>query len=81
MRNRLSYTWITEDSTLDLSKIILSSREDVNKDGVINIEDIALVASAYNYQNTDNNWNADYDINNDSIIDIYDIVLVSKLHV
>ena len=54
-------------------------KEDVNKDGVIDSKDIALITSKYNYENTNINWNADYDINNDFIIDIYDLVLVSKL--
>ncbi len=53
-------------------------KKDVNKDGVIDIKDIALIASNYNYNNSNINWNADLDINNDGIIDIYDIVLVSK---
>ncbi|MDP4147243.1 MAG: DUF5050 domain-containing protein [Bacillota bacterium] len=46
--------------------------KDLNGDGVVDIMDVALAASAYNSKNTL------YDVNGDSIVDLYDLVLISK---
>lgn len=54
------------------------SREDINKDGVIDALDLALVGLSYNTTIDDNNWNSNADVNNDYIVDIFDLVLVSK---
>ena len=52
---------------------------DVNKDGKVDIEDLAKVALKYNKSPEDDvEWNPDLDINKDNIIDIFDITLVSK---
>lgn len=52
---------------------------DVNEDGVIDILDIAEIASHYNLKSGEMNWNINYDINKDGIINIYDLVSASKL--
>lgn len=54
------------------------SREDINKDCVIDALDLALVGLSYNTTIDDNNWNSNADVNNDYIVDIFDLVLVSK---
>lgn len=41
---------------------------DVNYDSVMDIMDLALIASNYNSRNTEENWNSSYDINNDSTV-------------
>lgn len=51
---------------------------DINKDGVVNILDLALIAHGYNTVNTDINWNPNIDLNNDCIVDIFDLVACSK---
>ncbi|WP_148324380.1 immune inhibitor A domain-containing protein [uncultured Clostridium sp.] len=52
--------------------------EDVDKNGVVDIEDIAKVAFKYGVDNTDDSFEEDLDINRDNIIDVFDLVLVSK---
>lgn len=51
---------------------------DVNRDGKVNVLDLASVAQRYNMKNSNNGWVSKYDINNDGIIDIFDLALCSK---
>ena len=51
--------------------------EDVNRDKIIDILDIASLSVAYNSISESVNWNIRYDINKDNIIDIFDIVKVA----
>ena len=51
---------------------------DVDKDGIVDMLDLAAVASNYNVKNTDEKWNPNFDFNKDDIVDIFDLVLVSK---
>lgn len=57
---------------------IVYDKEDVNKDGQVNVTDMSLVASKYNKKSTDIGYDANYDINKDLIIDIYDLAQVAK---
>ena len=52
--------------------------EDVNKDGFIDINDIAAIAEKYNLNKNDADYDITYDINNDNIIDLYDFIIVAK---
>jgi uncharacterized repeat protein (TIGR02543 family) len=45
---------------------------------IIDILDIALLASHYNNKTGQTNYNIMYDLNQDGIVDIYDLVLASK---
>lgn len=58
--------------------LFTASKEDANYDGAIDIEDLAILANAYNIDNSSNKWNSRYDIVEDNIIDIYDIVALSS---
>ena len=60
---------------LGTKELTLITSSDVNGDGVIDILDIAYVASAHEDRKL--YWRS-YDINNDEIIDIYDIIRVAK---
>jgi hypothetical protein len=51
---------------------------DFNKDGVIDIKDLAELARMYGTRSTGSGWNPKFDLNSDGIIDIYDLVLCSK---
>ena len=51
---------------------------DVDDNGTTDINDLALVGSAYNSRTGDSKYKNILDINKDSIVDIYDVVLVSK---
>jgi hypothetical protein len=51
---------------------------DVNGDGIVDIFDLVLVASAYGLTPISPNWNPNTDINGDSIVDIFDLVIVAS---
>jgi hypothetical protein len=51
---------------------------DVDRNGEINVLDIAEVARNYNVRSTQTNWNPAIDFNSDGIIDIFDLVVCSK---
>ncbi|MDE0424905.1 hypothetical protein F4Y59_00850 [Candidatus Poribacteria bacterium] len=51
--------------------------EDVNKDGVVNIQDLVLVAAAFG-QLRDRNATQDPDVNRDGIVNVLDLVRVSN---
>ena len=50
---------------------------DINKDGNVNIFDIAIIAVAYGSTPQNSTWNPIADINEDKIIDIFDLVFVA----
>lgn len=54
------------------------AKEDVNKDGKVDLKDLSLVASKYKAKKTDSAYSSDCDVNSDGVIDITDIVLVAK---
>jgi hypothetical protein len=52
--------------------------EDVNRDSLVDLKDVAFIAQNYKLQSGDNGWLDAYDLNKDAIIDIFDLVIVSK---
>lgn len=60
------------DSTTDL-------KYDTNNDNLINLLDLAFLASKYNSTNLNSNFYIKCDLNNDGICDIYDIVMLSSI--
>lgn len=62
-----------------VAKISVKMDEDVNRDGLINIADLALIGNYYNSKKDDSNYKPTIDVNNDGIIDIFDIVRVAQL--
>jgi hypothetical protein len=55
-----------------------ASDSDIDKDGIVSILDIAIVAKAYGANPGDPNWNPIADLNKDGVIDIVDIALVAR---
>ena len=51
----------------------LAKPEDINSDGVVNIQDLVLVASRLG-----ETWDGKEDVNNDGIVNILDLVLVAS---
>lgn len=79
-----NYWWITKAQRYYKNPVLLDSNEevlleeDINMDGIININDLSLLGTKYNLKNTDINWNNKFDINKDNIIDILDIIRIAK---
>lgn len=53
-------------------------KTDVNKDGEVDIEDLARVSLQYNKSSSDKAFKKYLDLNRDGIIDIFDLIQVSK---
>jgi len=51
---------------------------DVNIDGIVDIFDVVLAASAFDSRPGDSNWNHAADLNNDDVVDIFDIALLAN---
>lgn len=51
--------------------------EDVNKDGVVNIQDLVLVAASFG-QLRDRSAQHDFDVNRDGVVNVLDLIRVSK---
>ncbi|MDH5746417.1 MAG: M28 family peptidase [Candidatus Bathyarchaeota archaeon] len=65
--------------TDSISTIVnVTYRTDLNKDGIVDIMDIALVAKAYETKPEDPNWNEIADLDENDIIDIRDIAKAVK---
>ncbi|MDS0524678.1 dockerin type I domain-containing protein [Clostridium sp. SHJSY1] len=54
------------------------TNEDLNKDGKVDLVDLAIISSSYNVTYKDKDWKSTSDLNYDGVVDIYDIVMISK---
>ena len=52
--------------------------EDINKDGQVDITDLARMSTKYNLKSSHEDFNPELDINRDNIIDIFDLSRVAK---
>ena len=51
---------------------------DINQDGIVDIYDLILIASAYGSRPGSPEWNPYADLNQDGIIDIYDLIIIAS---
>jgi hypothetical protein len=58
--------------------IYYRARADLNKDGLVNIIDVAIVARAFGSKPEDPNWNPIADLNGDTVINIIDVATVAR---
>ncbi|MBI4331300.1 MAG: hypothetical protein HY673_08475, partial [Chloroflexi bacterium] len=49
---------------------------DVNRDGAVNLADLALLAASFNKRSGEAGFNPDADFNGDGIVDVYDLTLL-----
>lgn len=78
--NKDEYQEIASKSVVDgFLEYYNVKKDDLNKDGNIDIMDLSFMAKSYNTNKSNGNWNLAMDINNDGVIDIYDIVNFSKI--
>jgi hypothetical protein len=66
------------DNTLAGPTVGVRFWEDINRDGRIDIKDIALVANAFGTRAGDSRWNPDADLNHDGVVDIKDVGSVAR---
>lgn len=57
--------------------VVMNNDSDVNKDGVVDILDLSLVANSYNFKKGNTKFKNILDINGDDLIDLYDLSRVS----
>lgn len=67
-----------DDNTLTYSLIQISITGDLNADGRVNINDIYIVARAFQTNPGHERWNFNADLNEDGIINIQDIYVVAR---
>jgi len=68
----------TADNTFTNGWIKVVIVGDVNGDGVVDIYDLILVASAFGSNISSQTYNPNADINDDHLIDIYDLIIVAS---
>ncbi len=68
----------TEPATAELGEGVVdkSLTGDVNGDGIVNIQDVVIVAVVFGTQPGSLKWNPEVDLNPDFLIDIVDLVIV-----
>lgn len=67
----------SEDVTSDINLIRI--KEDVNRDGTVDIGDLVVVGSRYGVIKGEEDWLADADLNHDEKIDLLDILFISRV--
>lgn len=65
-------------TSIGTANITVNLRGDLNIDGMVNIEDIFIVASAYGSTPDSERWSYKADVNHDEIIDIKDLYIVAR---
>lgn len=56
---------------------IVTSKGDLNSDGVINMADVILLASAFNVVRGDLKYASNYDLNDDGVINMADVIVIA----
>lgn len=82
--HQLGYVVIEENIRIEsgnamvLNDTLQRIKEDVNRDGVISLEDLVAIASRYELTASNEDWLEDADLNKDGRIDLLDILFVSR---
>jgi hypothetical protein len=71
----VTYKGLEETTTLSLT---VTFRTNLNRDGKVDILDIAIVSKAYGSRPGDPNWNELADLDNNNLVNIIDIAMVAK---
>ncbi len=67
----------TSTSILNSTGPIVTTKGDLNNDGVINMADVILLASAFNAVRGDLKYASAYDLNDDGVINMTDVIVVA----
>ena len=65
------------DNTLRQGSVMILLPGDLDRDGRLNINDAAMMGSAYLAKPGDSNWNPDADLNRDGVINIFDFAIMA----
>jgi predicted GH43/DUF377 family glycosyl hydrolase len=68
---------VTESTTQSIN-LRIAFNPDINKDGTVNIQDIAIVAKAFGSRLGDLNWNPVADLNKDGVVNKLDLTMVAE---
>lgn len=61
-----------------VNKKMLSIKEDIDTNGIIDILDLSLVSCKYNTNKWDETYDESSDLNSDGIVDIFDLISIAK---
>jgi len=67
-----------ETSSLSIFTLVIPILGDINNDGIVDIYDAIMLASAFGSKPESPNWNFRADINTDGSIDIYDAIILAS---
>lgn len=70
------YYFYTSQS-IPVGLVILPS-SDLNQDGIVDVNDLKIVATAFGSQLGTPNWNPIADLNRDNIVDVFDVFIVAE---
>jgi endo-1,4-beta-xylanase len=69
--------WFTFGGVDVPSNPVVTIKGDINNDGVINISDVILLASAFNAVRGDLKYASAYDLNDDGVINMADVIVIA----
>lgn len=69
---------IAQGSKESLDIALTRIKEDVNRDGVIDLEDLVEVGNLFKLSHGDSEFNSDADVNNDNVIDLLDLINITR---
>lgn len=77
MRKSIAFV-ILLPAILGFMKTFASIPEDLNGDGVVNLDDLREAAKAYGAYPEHKRWNEKADLNKDGIVNLKDLYLIAK---
>ncbi|MDP4181643.1 MAG: endo-1,4-beta-xylanase, partial [Bacillota bacterium] len=69
--------WFTFEGGSIPSNPVVTTKGDINNDGVINLADVVLLASAFNTVKGGSGYVASYDLNDDGVINMSDVIIIA----
>ncbi|MDP4180635.1 MAG: carbohydrate-binding protein [Bacillota bacterium] len=69
--------WFTFEGSSEPSNPVVTTKGDINNDGVINLADVVLLASAFNTVKGDPKYAASFDLNDDGSINMSDVIIIA----
>jgi hypothetical protein len=76
--NVIATTKLGDETLVDTLTFLVIISGDVDHDGKVDLNDLALLAEAYGSRPNDPNWNPCADINNDQYVGLLDLMILAS---